>query len=181
MIGCLIIISLAFAWLLYESDFLRVRLPMGPCCKPPTVQDMFQPFLYKDEEWPNSLIECRPFQPSLKSIKVYRVKDMFRASITRRQHDPCVGELLGDTIFSPGIFEPLCGWDWVLNREHPQVTYEMTLIAWGCKHTIIYNPDSYHGTITNKLCQIALKPNAAQRQEIRAANKEKRMLASASI
>lgn len=38
MIGCIIVIVLAFTWLGYESDWMRIRLPVGAISKPRIVE-----------------------------------------------------------------------------------------------------------------------------------------------
>jgi len=38
MIACLIVVSLAFVWMLYEADWMRIRLPVGVISKPVMVR-----------------------------------------------------------------------------------------------------------------------------------------------
>lgn len=38
-------------------------------------------------------------------------------------------------MLSPGLKDPLCGWDWLLSRDHPENIYQVELVAHGCRHS----------------------------------------------
>lgn len=146
MIPCLIVIGLAFTWLLHESDFLRLRLPVGAITpKRSMVDELFQPFTCEGRLY-------NPFTPTTEPIILYRKdNELISAGIARQ------GNGIDTTYFSPGIYEPICGWDWLLNREHPPVNYEFVIIAHGCKSTVSLNPDAHHGKIINEVSQASLR------------------------
>lgn len=123
MIVSLIVIALAFTWLLYESDWMRVRLLVG------------------------AIPELEPVE----RIRLYRHNNYF----TRSDGTYSAFDKYADTVLSAGIEEPVCGWDWLIGRDHPLVEYGFELIAWGCKHTLTVNPDAHKGQIVKECCKVA--------------------------
>ena len=184
MISCVLIITLAFIWLLYESNWMRVRLPIGNVPIIPITTPIFD-----IEKWFNELGICpgykygftpdkplaiKPFQEDLTPVKLYRYK-LAQHYVLSRDDDAneigCHHSYPGGLHFSAGVTEPLCGWDWLLEREHPQVSYQIFIEAWGCKHAIVFNPDAHKGKIIQQVCSAALKLTQAERQEIKRQNK----------
>lgn len=168
---------LAFAWLFYESDWLRIRLPVGKItCKVPNPNELFVPFTYKDS-WGTHTIN--PFQPDTKPVKIYRVSYDHKIGITRDEsfathQNPSYLDKTTTLAFSAGIDAPICGWEWLLNREHPPVNYEMTVTAFNCKHTIMLNPNAHNGKVIQQVSQAILKPNREERKYINKQRKESR-------
>ena len=134
MIVSLVVIALAFTWLLYESDWMRVRLPIGK---------------------------------SIKTIKLWQYRENGQYGITHIDPSPTLNGYRwppGKTqyqLFSVGITEPICGWDWILNHEHPIITNRIEITAHNCKHTVTLcdNPDVDYGRIMKEACSIAFKAN----------------------
>lgn len=133
MIPSLIVIGLAFTWMLYEADWMRVRLPVG-AIKPTKAIKLYY---YRHGE---GFSQVNP------EIQHYH-------SLDKRNPK--------DFMFHAGITEPICGWDWLLNHEHPIVEYKIMLQAHGCKSTITLcdNPGVDYGRIIKEVCSIALKAN----------------------
>jgi len=92
MIPALITIVLAFLWLGYESDWLRVRLPVGP--------------------------EPQP-APDLERIDFETCKSRYGTKQLQ---------------FSPGIDEPLCGWEWLQNNTHPVPRVAVSFSSGGVRY-----------------------------------------------
>lgn len=59
-------------------------------------------------------------------------------------------------IFGPGIYDPLCGWSWLLDRAHPWEECIIQITAHGCRFTATINPDAHKGKIVQELCRNAL-------------------------
>lgn len=125
MLPCLVVISLAFTWLLYESDWLRIRLLVGALVAP------------------------------TKTIRLYRHTKHDQVGFSKSDNTYLDRKV--DTIFSACITEPICGWDWLLNRNHPLVEYRISIEAWGCKHSIHLcdNPNIDQGRIMKDVCKTA--------------------------
>lgn len=154
MIVSLIVITLAFVWLLYESDWLRIRLIVGPLYKSPSLENLLVPFKCEGQTY-NS------FQPDIEPIKLFQrtgnpAPDKSYQDYGISRGNGCWNPM-NDLIFSPGIKEPICGWDWLLKREHPPVNYEFTIIAHGCKHTIRLNSDAHRGKIIQQVSETAFR------------------------
>ena len=81
MIATIIILGIAFYWMLRETDYLRVKLLVGP---------YHAPIVYEYEDW--ETIEAR-------------LKNLPRKAMP-------------DYIVMPDNYPPLCGWDWLKNRQH---------------------------------------------------------------
>ena len=121
MIISLLTICLAFVWLLYESDWMRIRLLAGANTPPvPRIR------LYRHGTW-----------------------------LTRQDRTYPAFDKYADTALSAGIEEPICGWDWLIGRDHPLVEYSFTLTAWGCTHNLTINPDAHKGQIVKECCKVA--------------------------
>ena len=133
MIPCVISISLAFLWMLYESDWLRIQLPVG-ASKP------------------------------VKTIRIWQYRNNGTVGITQREHYSPYRLTKNDSLamaFNAGITEPVCGWDWLLNHEHPIIENRIEIIAHNCKHSIHLcdNPEVDYGKILKEACTIAFKTN----------------------
>jgi len=126
MIPCLIVITLAFTWLLYESNWLRIRLMYGAISQGKTIK------LYRIRH----------------NEQVGITND--ESTITQ----PHYGSKKHLHLLNVGIAEPITGWDWILNHKHPIVEYRISIQAWGCKHSIhlCENADS---RIMKDVCKIA--------------------------
>ena len=143
MIISLVVVALAFVWLLYESDWMRIRLPVG----------------------------ALPINEPIKTIKLnYMVDTMYGkhegSSRTYKQtliyqESSSYYDKARRMYLAVGIEEPVCGWDWILNHEHPIVKNTISITAWNCKHTINLcdNPEVDYGRIIKDVCSIAFKPN----------------------
>lgn len=83
-------IVFAMAWLLIETDFLRVRLLVG-------------------KEAPKLFAQYKVFT-GLKTRKVYDVQIRHGANYPLTE---CRTGPLYTIVFNPGITEPLCGWQWL--------------------------------------------------------------------
>ncbi len=83
----LIAVAASFAWLLWETNGLRVRLLTG-----------------RDE--PPTFAQYKAYN-SLKKRKYYEV------AIHHGSNAPEPTGLLYNVVFDPGITEPLCGWEWL--------------------------------------------------------------------
>lgn len=165
----------ALTWLGYESNWMRVRLPVGVSHKASTIDNWFTQFSVflhgYDANNPHPLIK---FTPNTNPVKLYCHRNSIGSCYISRSDSSIYGTCPnnGNLLLSPGIVEPICGWDWLLKREHPQVDYQITIQAWGCKSTIRLNPNADKGNIVKNVCTIALKPSKEQRQLIRATNKK---------
>lgn len=62
----------------------------------------------------------------------------------------------GALVFSPGIYDPLCGWDWLLGRPHPQEECHFEITAHGCHFSATVNPDAHKGKIVQEISRAAL-------------------------
>jgi len=125
MIPSLIVITLALTWLLYESDWLRIRLLIGAAT------------------------------PANKTIRLYRHKG--RGPVGFSRNETAYLSRRTDVIFSPAITEPICGWEWLLNHNHPLVEYQIQITAWNCKNTIHLcdNPNVDYSRIMKDVCKLA--------------------------
>ena len=131
------IIVSAFVWLFYESNWMRVRLPVGAIKQP------------------------------IKTIKLRQVTDhRFMAhgtvkyyGLTHNDYRSWYNKHDGDLLFHAGIEEPVCGWDWLLNHEHPIIENRIEIQAHNCKHSIHLcdNPEVDYGRIMKEVCQVAFK------------------------
>jgi len=150
---------------------MRIQLPVGAVHKALKHNGLLDVFTYNDG-WRTHII--RPFQPDTEPITLYQIvnggKHSNRYGITKE--DNALYYNGNDMLFSPGIKEPICGWDWLLNREHPPVNYEITINAFGCKHTILLNPDAHNGKVIEQVSQAILKPNKEERKYINAQRRE---------
>lgn len=62
----------------------------------------------------------------------------------------------GSILFGPGIYDPLCGWAWLLGRAHPYEECQISISAWGCRFTATVNPDAHKGKIVQEISRVAL-------------------------
>ena len=141
MIPCVISIGLAFLWMLYESDWLRIRLPVG-ASKPVKTIRIWQ-CNYTDHIKGTSYTGFTNNERNQNPYWVFKNKD---TSIN---------------LFNVGITEPVCGWEWLLNHEHPIIENRIEIIAHNCKHSIHLcdNPEVDYGKILKEACTIAFKTN----------------------
>jgi len=64
----------------------------------------------------------------------------------------------GSYLFSPGIADPLPGWDWLLNRDHPQVELRMSIETPGSRNTFSVSPNNKNSDrIVKEVCSEALR------------------------
>jgi len=132
MIASIIAISLAFLWLLYESDWMRVRLPVGANKEP------------------------------IKTVRIWQYHRNGNCGITNhKDYNPyrITRNDIAVLPFHAGIEEPICGWDWILSHEHPIIENHIEILAHNCKHTITLcdNPEVDYGRIMKDVCTIAFK------------------------
>lgn len=76
----------------------------------------------------------------MNSIRINRVVNEGRYGISR-------GNGSGNMMLGPGIHDPLCGWDWLLSREHPQeeIRFSATI-----------NPEAKNRNIVRDLSRAAM-------------------------
>jgi hypothetical protein len=61
-------------------------------------------------------------------------------------------------LLGPGITDPLPGWDWCLNREHPLVELEMSVSGPGSRNSFRINPRNPNtANIIKEVSRIALQ------------------------
>jgi hypothetical protein len=84
-----------------------------------------------------------------RAIKLSRVQDGTRYGISR-------GNGHGVYFLSPGIADPLCGWDWLLGRQHPEVENIIEVTAYGCHFKASINPEAHKGNIVKEWARAAL-------------------------
>lgn len=145
MVGCIATISAALGWLLYESDWLRLRLPMGPTIT-------FCPFT------PRNDVKHLCYQWFDRAGNFRDNGSQKRITLTRDHFE------FPKQFFSPGITEPLCGWDWIEGRTHPMADYRITITAWGITHKIAIASDDPR--LLKEVFAIALKPDKTQRRAL---------------
>jgi hypothetical protein len=154
MYQCLAVITVALLWMLYECDWLRLRMLVGP-----------------------NITSCPWSAPN--GIRLTR-KDFLRVGLQPWGHDidysngqplPNIGfrEVKGykpvrDAYFSVGVFAPLCGWDWIESRLHPKGDCSITIIAWGVRSTATFT--SNDPKRMKDYCTAALKPDKEQRKAL---------------
>jgi len=145
MVPCLIFIILAFIWLLYESNWMRIRLPVGAS------KEMHKTIRL----WKFSYTEHIKGTPYLGISNQPIAQNPY--SIPKRGNSI--------SLFSAGITEPICGWDWLLTHEHPIIENRIEIIAHNCKHNIHLcdNPNIDYGRIMKEICQIAFKNNPGRK------------------
>jgi len=103
MILALLVIALAFTWLLYETDFLRVRLPVGKV-KPKYAKYEVYNMLRKRKVYWNETV-------------------LYKGGNLPVDHSPD-GEPCYQIILNPGIKNVLCGWDWLNEHCADMVDYQ---------------------------------------------------------
>ena len=104
MIPAIIIISLAFFWLLVETDYMRVRLLVGAISKPK----------YARYEVYNFLKSRKPS---------WNDKPIYEGGNLPEGYTPN-GEPKYTIILSPGIDNVLCGFDWLNEHCASMVDYQ---------------------------------------------------------
>lgn len=107
MITAIIIISLGFGWLLIETDFMRVRLPVGKAAKPKYAR-------YKAY---NILRKGKP---------TWYDKPIYEGNNYPEGYSPN-GEPEYTVILNPGIDNVLCGWQWLDQHCASMVDYQPRL------------------------------------------------------
>lgn len=86
----------------------------------------------------------------MQGVRISRVCINGRYGISR-------GNGSGDCLFSPGIADPLPGWDWLLGREHPEVEVKFTLDMGGARFSATMKPKDYKAGILRKMTRAATK------------------------
>ena len=103
MITTIIIMSLAFSWLGYETDWMRIRLPIGDRLIPK----------YARYEVYQGLKKRTVFWGDLAIYEGYNC-----------QNDERNGEPTYYIFLSPGVKSVLCGWDWLNEHCADMVDYQ---------------------------------------------------------
>jgi len=149
--------------MLYEADWMRIRLPVGASIKAITLENWTNTFMHH----PGHYIINGEYEliTSNKPVFVKVNRDMLI--------NPCLAKPSNNGYLSPGVVDILPGWEWLESREHPVPEYRFEIIAWGCKHKIHLLPDAIlkQPNIVKSMCRIALKPTKEQRKGIREQNK----------
>lgn len=83
------------------------------------------------------------------SIRVSRVVNDGRYGISR-------GNGSSNMMLGPGIHDPLCGWDWLLNREHPLEELRFSISMGGARFSATLNPDAKNKNIVRDLSRAAM-------------------------
>jgi len=151
MYSCIATITAAFVWMLYECDWLRLRMPVGPVeryCVWPAPDDLFSP-------------EARLPRPLEPKPPIRLTREDFSSGMNPRLYE-----------FSPGVDEPLCGWEWIEGRLHPYPDYRITITAWGVTSHVVLCSDS--PKLARELFAAALKPTREQRKELNALKRANR-------
>lgn len=153
MIPSLIVISLAFTWLLYESNWMRVRLPVGAMAQVEQIKTVRLNYIMdemysKHYGFSNEFGSCGKYEQCL----IFQDSSSYYDKAQRMY-------------LAVGLTEPVCGWDWILNHEHPIIENHIEILAHNCKHTITLcdNPEVDYGRIMKDVCQVAFKPNIRRR------------------
>jgi hypothetical protein len=60
-------------------------------------------------------------------------------------------------MFGAGITDPLCGWDWLLDREHPEVELSFSLSIGGARFSATLNPEAKNKNIVKELSRAMAK------------------------
>lgn len=82
------------------------------------------------------------------SIRVSQIVNNGRYGISR-------GNGSGNMMLGSGIADSLCGWDWLLNREHPQVELIFSISVGGARFSATLNPDAKNKNIVWDLSRAA--------------------------
>jgi hypothetical protein len=132
---CILAVALALTWLLYETNWLTVRLPMGPMGR----------------------------ALAGKTIKLFQCAVNSQVGITTREDGVSGIPKKNDKttlLLGPGIEEPVCGWEWLLNRAHPLIENRIEIVAHNCRHNIHLcdNPNIDQGRVMKEVCAVAFKP-----------------------
>lgn len=85
---------------------------------------------------------------TVESIRISRVVNDGRYGISR-------GNGSGNMMLGPGIADPLCGWDWLLNRAHPQVELSFSLNMGGSRFSATLKPGQTNAHIVKDLSRAA--------------------------
>lgn len=83
----------------------------------------------------------------MNSIRISRVIDHGRYGISR-------GNGTGSMMLGPGINDPLCGWDWLLDRDHPEVELSFSISMGGSRFSATLNPDAKNKNIVKDLSRV---------------------------
>ena len=152
----IVTILASFIWLLYESDWMRIRLPVGAIITAEPVKTI-QLWQYKH----NGKVGFSTFEPI-----------GYVGEVSRSQKDTTI------SLFSAGIDQPVCGWDWLLSHAHPIAEYKITILAWNVRHHITLDGNNGNANLMKDICKFALKPNKEERKYI---NKQRKELKLARI
>jgi len=64
----------------------------------------------------------------------------------------------GSYLLGPGITDPLPGWDWLLNRDHPLVELQMSIESPGFRNSFSINPNNKNSDkIVKEICSVGLR------------------------
>ena len=64
----------------------------------------------------------------------------------------------GSYLLSPGIADPLPGWDWLLNRDHPLVELQMSIEGPGYRNTFRIDANNANSDkIVKEVCSAAVR------------------------
>lgn len=154
MYGCIAAILAGLFWLGYESDWFRVRLPVGPVVtscpwtapdgirltRKDFLRDGFQPWGLDIDHSDGQPIPNTGFN-AVEGYKPVR-----------------------DAYFSVGVFMPLCGWEWIESRLHPKGDCTVTIVAWGVRSTATFKANN--PKIMRDYFAAALKPDHEQRKAL---------------
>jgi len=107
-------------WLLYETEWLRVRLPIGKAAEQPQGRYV---------SW-NDIENQIQYLPD--RFKPFWIKHRVIIKTIRGLNHQILGAAM----------QPLCGWDWLLNREHIIPEYKIELALDGIHYQMNVKSDS---------------------------------------
>lgn len=166
---------LSFTWFGYESDWMRIRLLVGALTKAIDLDTWCSTWHIYPERFQPYQFPPQPTCAMPSSVRVGAYRENGHHGIYRLNSNDAYGS--DSMLFSPGIIEPICGWEWLESKEHPLVEYIIEITAWGVHYKITLLPNTTKPNLMKDICRIALKPTKTQRQEIRVYNKAKREVA----
>lgn len=84
----------------------------------------------------------------MENIRISRVVNDGRYGISRGNGS--------SMMLSPGIVDPLCGWAWLLGREHPQVELSFSISMGGSRFSATLNPNAKNKNIVKDLSRAVM-------------------------
>ena len=129
MIATLTIIILGLAWLAWETDGLRVRLPAGPALAAAMGRD-------------------------------FEVNGTFEIEYARWDTFDWSPMTYKDCLSMDSRWKtPLCGWDWITERDHVVPEYQIEFNIYGCRYTWALNSTPEAAKVIGEAMKLNAKPH----------------------